>query len=168
MALREVLIFADPRLRVVGDKVTDFGDELQVLLDDMIETMYAEKGCGLAAVQINVKQQVAIVDDTPAKRNPRVISNPEVISTAGEQISEEGCLSVPGACDKVARALHIKIRAQDRHGNPIEMAASEYLATIIQHEMDHLNGILFIDYLSALKRQRIKKKLEKARKQGNS
>ncbi len=167
MALREVLVFDDPRLRNVGDRVTDFGDELQTLVDDMIETMYAENGCGLAAIQINVKQQVAVIDDKPAERNPRVIINPEVISTAGTQISDEGCLSVPGTRDKVDRALQIKIRAQDRHGNPLEMEASDFLATIIQHEMDHLNGKLFIDYLSSLKRRRIKKRLEKARREGN-
>lgn len=167
MAQREVLVFTDPRLRRVGDRVTDFGDALQTLVDDMIETMYAENGCGLAAIQINVKQQVAVIDDRPTERNPRVIINPEVISVAGSQMSEEGCLSVPGVRDKVERALEIKIRAQGRHGNPIEMEARDYLATIIQHEMDHLNGKLFIDYLSPLKRRRIKKRLEKARKQGN-
>jgi len=166
MALRHILTFPDPRLREIGDKVTDFGDEFQTLVDDMIETMYEDKGVGLAATQINVKKQVAIIDDTPALRNPRVIVNPEIIRKEGTQLSEEGCLSVPGAYDKVERALQLKVRAQDRHGNPIEFEANDYLACIIQHEMDHLNGVLFIDYLSPLKRKRIKKKLEKLAKKG--
>ncbi len=161
MAIREVLRFPDERLRTVAQPVTDFGPELQQLIDDMFETMYEERGIGLAATQINQHLQLIVMDLSEEKNEPRVFINPKVLEQSGHFINEEGCLSVPAVYAKVERAEQIRVEAQDRHGETFTLDAEELLAICIQHEMDHLAGKLFIDYLSPLKRQRIKQKLEK-------
>ncbi|GAA5193951.1 peptide deformylase [Ferrimonas gelatinilytica] len=161
MAIREVLRFPDERLRTVAQPVTDFGPELQQLIDDMFETMYEERGIGLAATQIDQHLQLIVMDLSEDKTEPRVFINPKVLEQRGHFINEEGCLSVPAVYAKVERAEHIRLEAKDRHGETFVLDAEELLAICIQHEMDHLAGKLFIDYLSPLKRQRIKQKLEK-------
>ncbi len=162
MAIREVLRFPDERLRTVAQPVTDFGPDLQQLIDDMFETMYDEQGVGLAASQIDQHIQLIVMDLTEDKSEPRVFINPKVIEQHGHFINDEGCLSVPGIYAKVERAETITIEAQDRNGQPFICKGDELLSICIQHEMDHLQGKLFVDYLSPLKRQRIKQKLEKA------
>ncbi|SHI23609.1 peptide deformylase [Ferrimonas marina] len=161
MAIREVLRFPDERLRTVAKPVTDFGSEFQQLVDDMFETMYEERGIGLAATQINQHIQLIVMDLSEDKSQPRVFVNPKLLEEDGHFINEEGCLSVPGVYAKVERAENVTVQAQDRHGETFSLDADELLAICIQHEMDHLQGKLFVDYLSPLKRQRIKQKLEK-------
>ncbi|GAA4895505.1 peptide deformylase [Ferrimonas pelagia] len=162
MAIREVLRFPDERLRTVAQPVTDFDAELQQLIDDMFDTMYEERGIGLAATQIDQHLQLIVMDLSEDKSQPRVFINPKVLEQDGHFINEEGCLSVPGIYAKVERAEQIKVEALDRHGERYTLDADELLAICVQHEMDHLKGKLFVDYLSPLKRQRIKQKLEKA------
>ncbi|MWN31912.1 MULTISPECIES: peptide deformylase [unclassified Gilliamella] len=161
MAILPVLRFPDERLRKVAKPVTEFTPELQTIIDNMIETMYDENGIGLAATQIDVHEQIIVIDVSEDKSQVYVIINPEVISQEGETGIEEGCLSVPDCRGFVPRAEKIKIKALDRHGNPYEIDADEILAICIQHEMDHLKGKLFVDYLSPLKRQRIEQKMKK-------
>jgi peptide deformylase len=161
MAILPVLRFPDERLRKVAKPVTKFTPELQTIIDNMIETMYDEKGIGLAATQVDVHEQIIVIDVSEDKSQVYVIINPEVISQEGETGIEEGCLSVPDCRGFVPRAEKIKIKALDRHGNPYEIDADELLAICIQHEMDHLKGKLFVDYLSPLKRQRIEQKMKK-------
>ncbi|SCB92890.1 peptide deformylase [Gilliamella intestini] len=161
MAILPVLRFPDERLRKVAKPVTKFTPELQTIIDNMIETMYDENGIGLAATQVNVHEQIIVIDVSEDKSQVYVIINPEVISQEGETGIEEGCLSVPDCRGFVPRAEKIKIKALDRHGNPYEIDADELLAICIQHEMDHLKGKLFVDYLSPLKRQRIEQKMKK-------
>ncbi|WP_028116945.1 peptide deformylase [Ferrimonas senticii] len=161
MAIREVLRFPDERLRTVAQPVTDFGPELQALIDDMFETMYEERGVGLAATQIDQHLQLIVMDLSEDKSEPRVFINPKVVKQNGKFINEEGCLSVPGVYAKVERAETITVEAQDRQGNTVVTDGDELLSICLQHEMDHLLGKLFVDYLSPLKRQRIKQKLEK-------
>ncbi|MCX8575111.1 MULTISPECIES: peptide deformylase [unclassified Gilliamella] len=161
MAILPVLRFPDERLRKVAKPVTAFTPELQTIIDNMIETMYEHNGIGLAATQVNVHEQIIVIDVTEDRSNVYVIINPEVISQEGETGIEEGCLSIPDCRGFVPRAEKIKIKALDRNGNPYQIDADELLAICIQHEMDHLKGKLFVDYLSPLKRQRIEQKMKK-------
>lgn len=161
MAVLEVLSFPDERLRTVAKPVEKVNDEIRQLVDDMFETMREENGIGLAATQVNRHVRVVVMDVSEEQDTPYVFINPEIVETDGETISEEGCLSVPGNYAKVERAKKIKVKALDKTGELFELEADGLLAICIQHELDHLKGKLFIDYLSPLKRQRIKKKLEK-------
>ncbi len=164
MAILRILEFPDPRLRKKAVPVADVGDDLQNLIDDMFETMYTAPGIGLAATQVDVHKRLLIADVSQEKNEPRVLINPEILDKGGVAVTEEGCLSVPGYFEEVERAEHIRVRYLDRDGNPIETEAEGLLAVCIQHEIDHLNGKLFVDYLSEAKRQRIRKKLEKDRR----
>ncbi|MET0497315.1 MAG: peptide deformylase [Steroidobacteraceae bacterium] len=163
MARLPILEFPDPRLRTRAARVTVVDDELRRLIDDMFETMYAAPGIGLAATQVNVHKRVIVIDISQDHDAPLALINPEIISRDGVEESEEGCLSVPGIYDNVTRAQKIRVRTLDRKGKQIELDADGLLAVCIQHEMDHLEGKLFVDYLSELKRTRIRKKLEKER-----
>ena len=165
MSILTVLEFPDKRLRTKAKEVTVFDGVTTTLVDDMLETMYEYKGVGLAATQINVHQRVIVIDVSEDKDAPLCLTNPEIIEKDGVEESEEGCLSVPGFFENITRAEHIKIKALDKKGKVFEMEANELLSVCIQHEMDHLDGKLFVDYLSPLKRQRIKAKLEKIHKQ---
>ncbi len=161
----EILEYPDPRLRTIAKPVADVTDETRQLIDDMFETMYDAPGIGLAATQVNVHQQVIVMDLSEDRSEPRVFINPtlEVLDGDYEKM-QEGCLSVPGFYEDVERIEHVRIKALDRNGEPFELEATGLLAVCIQHEMDHLNGKLFVDYLSALKRNRIRNKLEKQHK----
>ena len=161
MAIRTILHYPDPRLRQVAQPVTTVDDEIRRLVADMAETMYAAPGIGLAAVQINVAQRVVVIDVSEGRDALQVFINPQIIERDGTQVFEEGCLSVPGVFDEVERARHIRVRALDRNGQPFELEAEALLATCIQHELDHLDGKVFVDYLSRLKQSRIRKKIEK-------
>ena len=161
MAIRTILHYPDPRLRQVAQPVTTVDDEVRRLVDDMAETMYAAPGIGLAAVQINVAQRVVVIDLSETRNALQVFINPEIMERDGKQVFEEGCLSVPGVYDEVERSRHIRMRALDRNGQPFELEAEGLLATCIQHEIDHLEGKVFVDYLSRLKQTRIRKKIEK-------
>jgi peptide deformylase len=161
MAIRTILHYPDPRLRRKAEPVAAVDAEIQRLVDDMAETMYAAPGIGLAAVQIDVPKRVVVIDVSETRDRLQVFINPEILEKAGEQTFEEGCLSVPGIFDEVTRAARIRVRALDREGRPFELQAEGLLATCIQHEIDHLDGKVFVDYLSKLKQSRIRKKLEK-------
>ncbi len=162
----EILEYPDPRLRTIAKPVEEVTDADRKLIDDMFETMYDAPGIGLAATQVNVHKQIIVMDLSEDKSEPRVFINPEVKVLDGErEAMQEGCLSVPGFYEDVERIEHCMIRALDRDGKPFELEARGLLAVCIQHEMDHLNGKLFVDYLSSLKRNRIRKKLEKQHKQ---
>jgi len=165
MALRTILEYPDPRLRTRARAVTRFDAELGRVIDDMLETMYAAPGIGLAATQIDVHQRLIVIDVSAEHDQPLVLINPQILSSEGEASSEEGCLSVPGIFDEVKRAAKVRVRAQDREGQVFERDCEELLAVCIQHEMDHIEGKLFVDHLSQLKRERIRKKLEKERKE---
>ncbi len=165
MSILTILEFPDKRLRTVAAEVDKVDANIQTLVDDMLETMYAAKGVGLAATQVNVHKRVIVMDVSEDKDEPICLINPEIIERDGEEESEEGCLSVPGFFEKVSRAEHIKVKALNRDGESFEMEARDLLAVCIQHEMDHLLGKLFVDYLSAFKRNRIKAKLDKIHKQ---
>jgi len=145
--------------------VTRFDAALGSLIDDMLETMYAAPGIGLAATQVDVHKRVIVIDLSKEHNEPLVLINPEIIAREGEASTEEGCLSVPGIFDEVKRASKVRIRAHDRHGEVFERDYAEILAVCIQHEMDHLEGKLFVDYLSDLKRERIRKRLDKERRE---
>lgn len=157
----EILHFPDERLRTKAKPVEQVDDNIRQLVDDMFETMYDAPGIGLAATQVNVHKRVIVIDVSHEKNQPLCLINPVIIAKDGIEEREEGCLSVPGIYETVVRADHIKVKALDRDGNPFELETGDLLAVCIQHEMDHLEGKLFVDYLSALKRNRIKKKLEK-------
>ncbi len=165
MALRTILEFPDPRLRTRAQPVTRFDAELGRLIDDMFETMYAAPGIGLAATQIDVHQRVVVIDVSGDRSDQLVVINPEILTREGVAVMEEGCLSVPGYFDEVERAAKIRLRAQDRNGVVFERDYDELLAVCVQHEMDHIDGRLFVDYLSDLKRERVRKKLDKERKE---
>jgi peptide deformylase len=165
MALLTILEFPDPRLRTRAQPVDQVDAALRKLVDDMFETMYAAPGIGLAATQVNVHKRLLVIDVSESRKEPLVFINPEILDRQGVEETEEGCLSVPGVYDKVKRADRIRVRALDRDGQPFEMDADGLLAVCIQHEIDHLDGKLFVDYLSELKRTRIRKKLEKERKE---
>ncbi|RDE18792.1 peptide deformylase [Motiliproteus coralliicola] len=166
MALLEILEFPDPRLRTRAKPVETFDAALGKLVDDMFETMYEAPGIGLAATQVNVHQRVVVMDLSEDRSEPLVLINPEyeILDDEREQ-SQEGCLSVPGFYETVERANHIRLKALDREGTPYELEARDLLAVCIQHELDHLDGKLFVDYLTNLKRNRIRKKLEKQHRQ---
>jgi peptide deformylase len=166
MAKLNILEFPDPRLRTVAKPVAVVDDAVRRLIDDMLETMYEAPGVGLAATQVNVHQRVLVVDVTGEKAQPLAFVNPEILEREGAVEAEEGCLSVPGIFDTLTnRSSRIVVRALDRDGKRFEMEADGLLAICIQHEMDHLEGKLFVDYLSELKRTRIRKKLEKERRE---
>ena len=164
MAILNILNYPDERLRIKAAPVENVDGRIAQLVDDMFETMYAAPGIGLAATQVNFHQQIIVMDVAENKSQPLTFINPEIIAQDGVQAIDEGCLSVPGIYEPVERALHIQVRAIDKQGNPFEMEAEDLLAVCIQHEMDHLRGKLFVDYLSQLKRQRIRKKLQKQQK----
>jgi peptide deformylase len=167
MATLEILHFPDPRLRTRAKPVATVDDQLRRLVDDMLETMYAAPGIGLAATQVNVHKRVIVIDLSKEQDQPLVLINPEIVEQRGVEEMEEGCLSVPGVYERVERADQIKVRALGRNGQAFDLEADGLLAVCIQHEIDHLNGKLFVDYLSQLKRQRIRKKLEKQRRHGD-
>lgn len=165
MAKLEILEIPDPRLRTVAKPVEVFDGELGRLIDDMTETMYAEQGIGLAATQVNVHRRLLVLDVSEAQDQPRVYINPRILESEGSETCEEGCLSVPGIYAEVSRPEKIRVSAQDRDGNTFEEELDGMHAICLQHEMDHLEGKLFIDYLSPLKRRMVVKKLEKQRRQ---
>ncbi len=165
MAKLEILEFPDPRLRTKAQPVDAVDDALRSLVDDMFETMYAAPGIGLAATQVDVHKRLLVVDVSPDKSEPHALINPEIVEKDGEAVTEEGCLSVPGYYEEVVRAEHIRVRFLNRDGEQTEMEAEGLLAVCIQHEIDHLDGKLFVDYLSEAKRQRIRKRLQKERRQ---
>jgi peptide deformylase len=156
-----ILEYPDPRLKKVAAPVTTFGPEVERLVRDLAETMYAAPGIGLAATQVDVHRRIIVIDISETHDDLRVFINPEIVEAEGEAECEEGCLSVPGYYDKVARAARVRVRAQDQHGTPFELSADGLLAVCIQHEMDHLVGKVFVDYLSPLKRARLQAKLRK-------
>jgi peptide deformylase len=166
MAILQILEFPDPRLRKIAAPVTIFDDKLEVLIDDLLATMYEAEGIGLAATQVNIHQRFLVIDVSEEKDNPQVFINPSFEVIEGE-LSEydEGCLSVPGFYETVSRPRIIKVIAQDKAGEKFEIEAEGILSTCIQHEIDHLDGKLFVDYISTLKRDRIRSKLEKEHKQ---
>jgi len=161
MAILDILVYPDQRLRTVAKPVKSVDDSVRLLVDNMIETMYAAEGIGLAATQVDVHLQVIVMDISESGDQPLVLINPRLIEQDGEQIYDEGCLSVPEYYAPVKRAETIKITALDREGEIFEMDAEGLLAICIQHEMDHLLGKVFVDYLSRLKRERVRKKLLK-------
>lgn len=161
MAKLSILHYPDARLRTVAEPVAEVDNEVRRLVDDMFETMYDAPGIGLAATQVDQHRQIIVIDVSDERDQPLCLINPMILRAEGDDETEEGCLSVPGVYDSVRRAGHIEIRALDRDGKPFEMEATDLLAICIQHEMDHLNGKLFVDYLSQLKKRRIRKKLEK-------
>lgn len=165
MAIRKILHFPDPRLRKKAMPIKVVTDDIRQLADDMLETMYDAPGIGLAANQINIQKRIIVMDVSEDKLSPLVFINPEIVNKEGEREYEEGCLSVPEAYELVTRADTVRVKALNREGEAFELDADELLATCIQHEIDHLDGKLFIDYISNLKRQRIKKRLEKQLKQ---
>ncbi len=167
MAIFEILEFPDPRLRTVAKPVTAFDAALQELAADMIETMYSATGIGLAATQINRHIRLLVLDISESRDCARVYVNPEILSEEGTQVCEEGCLSVPGTWADVTRASRITVRACDQFGKNFEETIEEMHAVCLQHEIDHLNGKLFVDYLSPLKRQMVRRKLEKQKKQAS-
>lgn len=160
-----ILQFPDPRLRTVARPVDEVTDSVRQLVDDMLETMYAARGIGLAATQVNRALRVLVLDLSEARDQPEVLINPEIVGREGVQVCEEGCLSVPGEYAEVERAEKIRVRALDRDGGVREFDADGLLAVCIQHEIDHLDGKVFVDYLSPLKRRMIEKRLKKARQQ---
>ncbi len=163
MAILNILHYPDPRLRVKAAPVEAVDEEIRHLAADMFETMYAAPGIGLAATQVNVQKRLLVADVSETKDQPLCLINPEILSKQGIEQREEGCLSVPGVFEVVKRAERIRVRALNLQGEAFELEADDLLAVCIQHEIDHLNGRLFVDYLSSIKRQRIRKKLEKAR-----
>jgi peptide deformylase len=165
MALLNILHFPDPRLRTIAEAVTNFDEDLKTLVSDMFETMYEAPGIGLAATQVDVHRRLLVMDVSEDKNEPKVLINPEILEAEGEEEMDEGCLSVPGYYETVSRAELIHVRAQDVDGNFFEIKADGLEAVCIQHEMDHLQGKLFVDYISSLKRDRIRKKLVKSMKQ---
>ena len=166
MALLTILEYPDPRLRTTATAVDRVDDNIRRLIDDMLETMYAAPGVGLAASQVNVHKRIIVVDVSDKRDTPYAFINPRIDLLEGEQETPEGCLSVPGFYELVKRADRVRVRALDRKGEPFELVADGMLAVCIQHECDHLDGKLFVDYLSSLKRQRIRKKLQKQHRIG--
>ena len=168
MATLDILQYPDPRLRHRAAPVEAVDAEVRALVDDLLETMYAAPGIGLAATQVGIDRRIAVIDVSDAKDEPLVLINPEITASEGSQIAEEGCLSIPDVYDKVRRAEQVTLRALDREGAPWECQAEGLLAVCIQHELDHLDGRLFIDHLSLLKRQRIDKRIAKQRRRDDA
>jgi len=164
MTTLNILKYPDPRLRTVAKPVNVVTSATRRLIDDMFTIMYAAPGIGLAATQVDVHERIIVIDISVEKDQPLVLINPEITVKDGVEVHEEGCLSVPGVYEKVERAETIKLQALDRHGESFDMEADGLLAVCIQHEMDHLEGKVFVDYLSPLKQKRIRKKLEKDQK----
>jgi len=164
MAILNVLEFPDPRLRTRARPVAEVDDALRSLIDDMFETMYAAPGIGLAATQVDVHKRLLVTDVSSERNDPHVLINPEIVERDGVIVTEEGCLSVPGFYAEVERAESIRVRYLDRDGKPTESEFDGLLGVCVQHEMDHLDGKLFVDYLSEAKRQRVRKKLLKERR----
>jgi peptide deformylase len=164
MARLPILEYPDPRLRIRAEPVTKVDNEVKQFVADLLETMYAAPGIGLAATQVNVHRRILVCDVSPDGKEPYCLINPEIVSAEGKTNAEEGCLSVPEFYDYVDRAAKIKVRALDRDGKQLEFEAEGLLAVCIQHEIDHLEGKLFVDYLSELKRERLKKKAAKKAK----
>lgn len=166
MAILNILEFPDPRLRIVAKPVNTVDDDVRRLVDDMFETMYEAPGIGLAATQVDVHRRIVVIDVSEERNQPLVFINPEIEILPGEELEyTEGCLSVPGFQEPVSRPERIRVRALDRDGQGFELHPEGLLAVCIQHEIDHLNGKLFVDYLSSLKRQRIRGRLEKQHRQ---
>lgn len=165
MSVLKILQYPDPGLRTHAAVVEQVDEAIQQLVADMFETMYAAPGIGLAATQVDVHKRVIVIDISPDKTEPLCLINPAISERDGEVNMEEGCLSVPGIYEQVKRAERVKVEALDRTGQPFELEASDMLGVCIQHEMDHLEGKVFVDYLSPLKQQRIGKKMEKQHKQ---
>ncbi len=164
MALLQILEYPDPRLRKVAQPVTEFGPRVRQLVADMAETMYEAPGIGLAATQVDVHERIIVIDVSEAKDQLQAFINPEILWASEETVlCEEGCLSVPGIYDEVRRPAQVKVRAQDVDGRPFELDCTGLLAVCIQHEMDHLTGKVFVEYLSALKQDRIRTKMRKRR-----
>ena len=171
MAILEILTYPDPRLLQISKPVSEFGPELKKLCEDMLETMYAAPGVGLAAPQVNVHKNLVVIDieyesseDEPpvlSNKNPLILVNPKIVWKEGEQVCKEGCLSVPGEYEEVVRAEKVRVEYQDVDGNPKVLEAEGYLAVAVQHELDHLDGRLFIDRLSLMKSKSIKKRLKR-------
>lgn len=168
MAIRKILYLPDSRLRQLSKPVENFDNALQVLIDDMFETMYDARGVGLAAPQIGINLRLSVIDVIGDKKNQIVLINPEIIASEGEKEYDEGCLSIPGAYDKVKRARKVTVRAFDRANQVFELTGEDLLAECIQHEIDHLNGKLFVDLLSPLKRAMARRKLDKFKRQHKS
>jgi len=164
MTMLTILEFPDPRLRTKAQPVSAFDQGLKDLIEAMFATMYAAPGIGLAATQVNVHRQLLVLDVSEEKNQPLALINPRIVASEGSQVYQEGCLSVPGIFADVERADRITVEAQDRDGQPLTLQADGLLAVCIQHEMDHLVGKLFVDYLSPLKREMVRKKLEKQRR----
>ncbi|MCP4000770.1 MAG: peptide deformylase [Gammaproteobacteria bacterium] len=164
MALLEILKYPDPRLRTVAKPVVEVTDELRQLIDAMLETMYAAPGIGLAATQVDFHEQLLVIDISEDKTTPLCFINPVILEQSGSFENDEGCLSVPEVYESVERSEQVRVKALDRNGKEFELEAEGLLAVCIQHEIDHLEGKLFVDYLSQLKRSWLKKKLSKARK----
>jgi peptide deformylase len=165
MAQLEILEYPDPRLRTLAQPIEQFDQALEALVSAMVETMYSAHGIGLAATQVDVHKQLLVLDVSENQDQPRVYINPRIISEEGEQNCEEGCLSVPGIYAQVKRAETIRVAAEDASGATFEEDMSGLHAVCLQHEMDHLKGRLFVDYLSPLKQRMVRKKLEKQRRQ---
>lgn len=164
MATMEILQYPDRRLRERARPVEQVDDDIRAFVDAMLETMYAAPGIGLAATQVGDMRRIAVIDVSAEGNEPRVLINPEIVDSGDEQIMEEGCLSIVGVQERVRRAAWVRVEALDRDGNPWGFEAEDLLAACVQHELDHLDGRLFIDHLSLLKRQRIERKLAKERK----
>ena len=164
MAKLKILEFPDPKLRIKAQPVETVDNALRRLIDDMFETMYDAPGIGLAATQVDVHRRLLVADVSTEKDDPRELLNPEIVEKDGVEVTEEGCLTVPGYFEEVTRAEHVKVRYLDRDGNQQEEDLDGLLAVCVQHEIDHLDGRLFVDYLSEAKRQRIRKRLEKDRR----
>jgi peptide deformylase len=165
MALLSILRYPDTRLRKKAQPVEQVDDSIRQIVDNMFETMYDAPGVGLAGTQVNIHQQIVVIDVSEEKDEPLCLINAEILETEGTEESEEGCLSVPDYYAAVTRAEKVKIKALDKQGKPFELEADGLLAICIQHELDHLQGKVFVDYLSPLKQSRVRKKLEKAAKQ---
>ncbi|HZR70930.1 MAG TPA: peptide deformylase [Burkholderiales bacterium] len=161
MAALNILRYPDPRLYKKAASVTEVNEEIRTLVDDMAQTMYAAPGIGLAATQVDVHKRIIVIDTSETKDRLLVLINPEIIAREGVQFCEEGCLSLPGIYEPVERSERVTVRALDRDGKPLTLAADKLLAICVQHEMDHLEGKVFVEYLSRLKQQRIKAKLQK-------
>ena len=168
MAILDILRFPDPRLRNIAKPVEAVDQGVRKLVDDMFETMYAAPGIGLAATQVDVARRIVVIDVSDDKSQPLCLINPEILERVGEEEMDEGCLSVPGVFETVTRAERVCVRALDRQGESFELEVDGLLAVCIQHEIDHLDGKLFVDYLSNLKRQRIRKRLEKESRHGTA
>lgn len=163
MAILDIRIFPDPVLRVECPPVEEFGDELRRLVDDMVETMYAAPGVGLAAPQVGVEKRLAVVDVSVSKEPERllVLVNPEIVESSGREVDFEGCLSIPQLSEKVARPTKVRVKAQNLDGESFELEAEDFEARAICHELDHLDGVLFIDHMKGLRRDKVRRKLRK-------